>query len=152
MTNEEYTTYINDPLRLARKEAWNRQQQGEVAPIALIKVDDVTCDTNHPLFMWNKDIGKIRVPVAVPFSAHILIRDLGDTVTLPIDDVFAMPITGENRPTSLRAVVANQGVITLTISFGESGIYEINEQTINRELPPGGQFKFTNIKIYVVDV
>jgi len=156
MTNDEYEEYVNDPARLERKRIWNDTQAGIIEPVALIKVIDVTCPTNHPIFAWIPDahggIGKIRIPVGMTFTAHILMRDLNDTFTLPINDFFAMPIIGEGHPTQLLAVGVNDGVVSMDMTYPTSGIYEITEAVINRELPPAQQFKFAGVKIYVVEM
>jgi hypothetical protein len=156
MTNDEYNAYVNDPDRVARKQIWNDAQAGIYEPVALIKVMDVTCVTNHPVFAWIPDahggIGKIRIPAGMPFTAHIQMRDVGDTTTMPINDFFAMPVIGEGHPTQLFAVGVTDGVATMEMMYPNSGIYEITQDVINRELPPQSKFKFAGVRIYVVEM
>ena len=150
MTKDEYEAYITDSDRVAAKEAWNNKQAGIVEPFAKIivtKVEDLT--TNDPYFSWDEESSKIRMSVGSTIKASLEIQTLSGN-RIPVNDFFAMPIIGENQPTELHAVKAIDGVISFEMTFEKSGLYNITEETINRELPIGSQFKFKDIRIYVL--
>lgn len=157
MSDEEYSAYISEPTRLAAKEAWNQKQKGIVPPMARIVITDMVSDLTDedPLkgyFLFQPALNKVRIPVGTPFICSFKVTDISGSYTLPVSDAFALPITSEGGSTQLIAVSIQNGLASIRISFKESGVYSITEDTINRELPIGSQFAFNNIKLYVLTI
>jgi hypothetical protein len=161
MTDTEYNEYINNPVLIAQKNAWQNSKQGIFHPIAKIQIENVTCQfpLDHPAYQMfnyrpstNENSAKIRVIENMPILVKIRIRDLSDSYTIPVNDGFALPILGEGMPTQLLYVDFVNGEATVNLSFPSTGVFEITQQDLNRELPPDSNFLFDGIKIYVLKV
>ena len=128
----------------------------EEASSVLIITENIMCslpegDPRHVFFAFiPSELGdKVRVIENMPIEVNITIKDvLGNVV--PITDNFALPITGEGMPTQLLFLQFSAGAATVHLNFPLTGLYEITQDTLNRELPPEAHFKFNGVKIYVL--
>jgi hypothetical protein len=44
-----------------------------------------------------------------------------------------------------------QGVITFSVQFDDSRVWEVTEAVINGDLPPEARMRFQGVKVYVVE-
>lgn len=157
MTKEDYDSYISNPELLAQKEAWNIAQAGAATPSSYIIEETVACslpedDPHRAFFAFipSESGDKVRVIEGMPFTATITIKDPTGSSVVPLTDNFALPITGEGMPTQLLFIQFINGVATVNLQFPVTGLYEITQETINRELPIDSHFSFRGLKMYVL--
>lgn len=95
------------------------------------------------------DFSDVTVPVGttVLFTAELR---MGPTL-LALDDSFRMPI--RSRDGRERVVLANmaQGLITFSLLFDASRVWEVTESVINADLPPERHMRFKGIRVFAVE-
>lgn len=100
-------------------------------------------------FSHSADFSDVTVPVGatVLFTAELRMG----TTLLALDDAFRMPI--RSRDGRERVVLANmvQGVITFTVLFDDSRVWDVTEAVINADLAPEKHMAFKGIKVFVVE-
>lgn len=95
------------------------------------------------------DFSDATVPVGatVLFTAELRMG----TTLLALDDSFRMPI--RSRDGRERVVLANmaQGLITFSLLFDASRVWEVTEGVINADLPPERHMRFKGIRVFAVE-
>lgn len=94
-------------------------------------------DCNDPSFYFDKATGFIAVKAGVDMSINASISNF------PHAEKWNTPMFCYNEPKGfLQTASDEQGNVTLVGSFPWTGEWEINEKTINSELPPEKHFIF----------
>lgn len=160
MSDTEYNEYINSPFLASAMASWKNAEQGIFNPVAKIVVTEVTCglpssNPAFPMFKYEPNTesckaSKVQMLENMPVTVKILIRDLTDSYTLPITDGFALPVLGEGMPTQLLFVSFVNGEAMVNLDLSKTGVYEITQDDLNRELPSDSTFAFDGMKIYVL--
>jgi hypothetical protein len=106
-------------------------------------------DSDKPGMRYTDGFSDVTVPVGSTLRFTAQLR-LGADV-LPLDDDFRMPI--RSRDGRERVVLANmvQGVITFTVLFDDSRVWDVTEAVINADLPAERRMGFDGIKVFAVE-
>jgi hypothetical protein len=159
MTEEEYQAWISNPELIAAKNLWNLRQSGVSSPVAYIVIPKVSCslDSTDPLYQIFKyqirdgEPDRIYCVENMPLQIEVEMRNYPtQEVVLPVTDSFSMPMTGENKSTQLLLISIVDGKALINLRIPETGVYEITEELINRELPENSKFGFKGIRLYVL--
>jgi len=113
-----------------------------------IVLTGVQCDT--PGAVIAPGFADITVPVGSTLGFTAELRDSEDAV-LPVDDTFRMPI--RSRDGRERVVLAGmvQGVITFSVTFTESRVWEVTQDVINADLPAEAHMRFAGVRVFAVE-
>ena len=121
-----------------------RAPAGSMAEMLITNIvaDKVGCQ-------YSTDFSRATVPVDVrlAFSAEYQ----ADGQLLLEDGSYLFPI--RSRDGRERVVVAemHQGIITFSIHFEDSRVWELTEAMINADLPPERHMRFKGIKVFAVE-
>lgn len=95
------------------------------------------------------DFTEVTVPVGVTLAFTAELRHSGQVI--PIDDTFRMPIRSRDGRERVLVATMVQGVITFSVQFDDSRVWEVTEAVINGDLPPEARMRFQGVKVYVVE-
>lgn len=98
---------------------------------ALVSPSEVTCPAGTTLTV----AGEVRVGGA----------------KVPLDGAFRAPVRASDGRERVVLATITQGVLSATWTVRESGIWEITESLINRDLPEAERMSFTGMKAYVLE-
>lgn len=106
-------------------------------------------ESDKPGMRHSGDFSDVTVAVGSTLRFTAELR-LGGAL-LPLDDDFRMPI--RSRDGRERVVLANmvQGVITFTVLFDDSRVWDVTEAVINADLPAERRMAFDGIKVFAVE-
>lgn len=93
--------------------------------------------------------GDVTVPVGTSVSVTVEMRG-PDDVLIPLTAVFRMPFAARDGRERILLAQFAAGVATIGTTCGESGCWQIDESTINRDLAAGEHMRFEGLKIFVV--
>jgi hypothetical protein len=112
-----------------------------------IVITDIQCDRGG--FVHAADFTDATVPVGATLAFTAELR-VGAQV-LPTDDSFRLPI--RSRDGRERVVLASmvQGLITFSLLFDASRVWEVTEAVVNADLPPERHMRFRGIKVFAVE-
>ncbi|UCV00714.1 hypothetical protein [Acidovorax radicis] len=89
----------------------------------------------------------VRVGSTLSFAAELRAGD----VVLPIDDSFRMPIRSRDGRERVLLASMVQGVISFTVRFDDSRVWDVSEEVINADLPPEAQMRFHGVKVFAIE-
>lgn len=122
----------------------------EIAPAAVapeIVITGIAAD--RPGFTHTPEFSDATVPVGTTLNFTAELRAGGNV--LPLDDTFRMPIRSrDGRERVLLAGMA-QGIITFSVLFDDSRVWEVTEAVVNADLPPERHMRFRGIKVFAVE-
>lgn len=112
-----------------------------------IVITGIQC--NQGGFVHAADFTDATVPVGATLAFTAELR-VGDQV-LPANDSFRLPI--RSRDGRERVVLASmvQGLITFSLLFDASRVWEVTEAVVNADLPPERHMRFRGIKVFAVE-
>lgn len=112
-----------------------------------IVITDIQSDVGS--FVHAQDFTDATVPVGGTLRFTAELRQAGQV--LPVDDTFRLPI--RSRDGRERVVLASmtQGVITFSLLFDASRVWEVSEAVVNADLPPERHMRFKGIKVFAVE-
>lgn len=111
-----------------------------------IVITNITCD--KPDFIVTADFSDITCPVGsiITTSAELLAPDKS---LIPLDDMFRMPLKSRSGSERFVVVRFEKGKATFNATMNESGLWSINQDTINSALPAEKHMSMKEVQIYV---
>lgn len=110
-----------------------------------IVVTDVETDSQQAVIQP----GDVTVPVGTTVTVSVELRAPDDSV-LPLDAMFRMPLVARDGRERILLAQFVAGVADIGTTLTESGCWQIQEQTVNRDLPAEQHMRFDGLAIFVV--
>lgn len=120
-------------------------------PRPTLAVTAVAADAEHAAATSiSESLRDITCPAGTVLTFAAELRDAEANV-LPLDDSFRMPVVA--RDGRERVVIARMaaGLVTIVVPLRESGVWSVDEATINAALPPAAQMRFAGITVFAFD-
>lgn len=115
-------------------------------PRPLIVITDIVCDDQNAAIQP----GDVTCAAGSSVAVTAELRDPSGSGTLPVSAAFRMPLVArDGRERYLLAAFAD-GVATIATTLAESGCWQIEESTINRDLPDEQHMSFAGLRIFVL--
>ncbi|WP_051284492.1 hypothetical protein [Desulforegula conservatrix] len=117
-------------------------------PVALPEIvfTNITCD--KPDSIITADFSDITCPVGSILSASAELV-APDKSLIPLDDMFRMPLRSRSGSERFVLVRFEQGRATFNAAMNESGLWSINQESINSGLPAEKHMAMKEVQIYV---
>lgn len=113
------------------------------APAALpvLSITAITSDTNHPATIAS-NFSEVTCPTGTILTVKA-------SLSAPISSTFRMPIVSSDGRERFVLVTFVSGAATFSVTMNESGLWEVTETRINRDMPAASRMRFAGIKVYV---
>lgn len=143
----------NDPIpddqRQTVAQAFLDQITGNVRTIPELVITAVTPDGGHASACV-VELPEVTCPLGTTLSLAGEVRVGGQKV--PVSGHFRAPIRASDGRERVVLAVITAGSLAATWTPSESGIWEVTEALINRDLPEASRFHFSGVKVYVLDL
>lgn len=96
-----------------------------------------------------EDFTDATVPVGTTLNFTAELRAGGELQLL--DDVFRMPIRSRDGRERVLLAPMTQGVISFSVHFDVSRVWEVTEALVNADLPRERHMRFAGIKVFAVE-
>ncbi|MFN3987574.1 MAG: hypothetical protein ACK4KV_18955 [Rhodocyclaceae bacterium] len=97
-----------------------------------------------------EDMRTVTCATETQLAVSVEIRDPITATVLPVDQTFRLPFRARDGRERILLAVFTAGAATITTTVGESGCWQIREETINSGLPPEQHMQFAGLDIYVI--
>ena len=111
-----------------------------------VVITSVTCDL--PSAIIAADFLEVTCEVGASVTLHASVM-LGGAI-VPVSASFRMPIKSSDGREEVILINVVEGVINKSIIFDKSGIWSIDEKSINSSLPDAAKMTFKGIRFFVV--
>jgi voltage-gated potassium channel Kch len=96
------------------------------------------------------DLREVTCPVGAEITVAAELQD-GTGQIVPIDASFRMPLRARDGRERVLLATFTQGVVSLAATLRESGVWRVDQVSINEMLPPEQHMQFGGLTLYVTD-
>jgi hypothetical protein len=113
-----------------------------------VHIVEIASDQNSE-FEYSKELSEVFVSVGGRLFFRAELRKSGEI--LLVDDSFRFAFRSRDGRERVVAAQIKQGIITFSIHFEDSRVWELTEAMINADLPPERHMRFKGIKVFAVE-
>jgi len=136
--------------------AWNftgfewvaAQVQQPAAVVPQIVITKIASD--KPTASLIEGVSVATVPEGATLTVTAELRNAATGDVLPMSDTFRMPLHASDGRERVILATMKDGRLSVSVPLRESGVWEISETGINRNIPEENRMQFAGLQLFVV--
>ena len=117
-------------------------------PVVELVLTSITPDAQHAAQTVVRG-SEVTCPVGTTLTVAGEVR--AGAAVVPVDGIFRVPVRATDGRERVVLATITQGLLASTWCTRESGIWEVTETLINRDLPVAQRMRFAGLKGYVLE-